>query len=61
MIPIFYVSDGVQFKKLSYSIVEGKKGQISFYQLYYCDTSLTVVLSTSDGTASGKCGYVILY
>ena len=61
MMAIFYVSDGVQFRRLSYSIVEGEKGNISFSQLYYCATSLTVVLSTSDGTAYGKCGYVILY
>ena len=53
MIPTFYVSDGVQFKELSYSIVEGEKGEISLSQLYYCVTPLTVVLSTSDGTAYG--------
>ena len=61
IIAIFYVSDGVQFRELSYSIVEGEKGQIKLSQLYYCDTPLSVVLSTSDGTAYGKCDYVILY
>ena len=61
MIAIFDVSDGVRFKKLSYSIVEGEKGQISFSQLYCCATLLTVVLSTSDGTAYGKCDNVIFY
>ena len=61
IIAIFYVSDGVRFKELSYSIVEGEKGQIKLSQLYYCVTPLSVVLSTSDGTAYGKCDYVILY
>ena len=61
IIAIFYVSDGVRFRELSYSIVEGEKGQIKLSQLYYCDTPLSVFLSTSDGTAYGKCDYVILY
>ena len=61
MIPIFDISDSVQFKELSYSIVEGENGKIIFHQLYYCDPPLSVVLTTYDGTAYGKCGYVILY
>ena len=62
MIAIFYVSDGVRFRKLSYSIVEGGKGNIYYY---YCIDNISYIYMialfyVSDGVRFRELSYSIV-